>query len=45
MAVSERGGKDNSGDYKYRLDEQGSLIEFPDIHPQSGQLVVDQDLA
>jgi type I restriction enzyme M protein len=44
MAVSERGGKDNSGDYKYRLDEQGSLIEFPDIHPQSGQLVVDQDL-
>jgi type I restriction enzyme M protein len=44
MAVSERGGKDNSGDYKYRLDEQGSLVEFPDGHPQEGQLVVDQDL-
>lgn len=43
MAVSERGGKDNSGDYKYVLDE-GSLIEFPDGHPQEGQLVVDQDL-
>jgi type I restriction enzyme M protein len=44
MAVSDRGGKDNSGDYKYMLDEQGSLIEFPDGHPQEGQLVVDQDL-
>jgi len=44
MAVSERGGKDNSGDYKYLLDEQGSLVEFPDGHPQEGQLVIDQDL-
>jgi type I restriction enzyme M protein len=44
MAVSERGGKDNSGDYKYLLDEQGSLVEFPEGHPQEGQLVVDQDL-
>ena len=44
MAVSERGGKDNSGDYKYLLDERGSLVEFPDGHPQEGQLVVDQDL-
>ena len=44
MAVSERGGKDNSGDYKYTLDEQGSLVEFPDGHPQEGQLVIDQDL-
>ncbi len=44
MAVSDRGGKDNSGDYKYVLDEQGSLVEFPDGHPQEGQLVVDQDL-
>ena len=44
MAVSERGGKDNSGDYKYVLDEEGSLVEFPDGHPQEGQLVVDQDL-
>jgi type I restriction enzyme M protein len=44
MAVSERGGKDNSGDYKYVVDEQGSLLEFPDGHPQEGQFVVDQDL-
>ncbi|MFZ4701282.1 MAG: N-6 DNA methylase [Candidatus Methylumidiphilus sp.] len=44
MAVSERGGKDNSGDYRYMQDENGSLIEFPPGHPQEGQLVVDQDL-
>jgi type I restriction enzyme M protein len=44
MAVSERGGKDNSGDYKHVLDGGGSLVEFPDGHPQEGQLVVDQDL-
>lgn len=44
MAVSERGGKDNSGDYKYLLDDDGSLVEFPDGHPQEGQLVIDQDL-
>jgi len=44
MAVSERGGKNNSGDYEYRLDSDGSLVEFPDGHSQEGQLVVDQDL-
>jgi type I restriction enzyme M protein len=44
MAVSERSGKDNSGDYEYKVDENGSLIEFPAGHPQEGQLVVDQDL-
>jgi type I restriction enzyme M protein len=44
MAVSMRSGKDNSGNYKHALDEQGSLVEFPDGHPQAGQLVVDQDL-
>ena len=44
MAVSERGGKDNSGDYKHLLDDDGSLVEFPDGHPQEGQLVIDQDL-
>ena len=44
MAVSERGGKNNSGDYEYMLDEDGSLVEFPDGHPQQGQLVVNQDL-
>ncbi|MBU4186396.1 MAG: N-6 DNA methylase [Proteobacteria bacterium] len=44
MAVSERGGKNNSGDYDYRVDADGSLLYFPDGHPQEGQLVVDQDL-
>lgn len=44
MAVSERGGKNNSGDYEYIVDEDGSLVEFPDGHPQEGQLVVNQDL-
>lgn len=45
MAVSERGGKDNSGDYKHVVDEAtGCLVEFPAGHPQEGQLVVDQDL-
>lgn len=44
MAVSERGGKDNSGDYDYAIDEDGSLVEFPEGHPQEGQLVVNQDL-
>ena len=44
MAVSERGGKNNSGDYEYQLDEEGSLVEFPAGHPQEGQLVVNQDL-
>jgi len=44
MAVSERSGKDNSGDYQYVVDKQGSLVEFPEGHPQEGQLVVNQDL-
>jgi len=44
MAVSELGGKDNSGDYLHRLDKNGSLLEFPEGHPQEGQPVIDQDL-
>ena len=44
MAVSEHGGKNNSGDYEYLVDEDGSLMEFPDGHPQEGQRVVNQDL-
>ena len=39
MAVSERGGKNNSGDYEYLTDEDGNFIEFDD-----GQPVIDQDL-
>jgi type I restriction enzyme M protein len=39
MAVSERGGKNNSGDYEYMLDEDGHLVE-----DASGQPMIDQDL-
>jgi len=39
MAVSERGGKNNSGDYEYIIDEDGNLLE-----DKNGQPVIDQDL-
>jgi type I restriction enzyme M protein len=39
MAVSERGGKNNSGDYEYVLDADGHLVE-----DASGQPMIDQDL-
>ncbi|WP_438826107.1 N-6 DNA methylase [Priestia megaterium] len=39
MAVSERGGKYNSGDYEYMTDEEGNLIEYDD-----GQPIINQDL-
>lgn len=39
MAVSENGGKNNSGDYEYLLDEDGNIVEFDD-----GQPVIKQDL-
>lgn len=39
MAVSENGGKNNSGDYEYLLDEDGNTVEFDD-----GQPVINQDL-
>lgn len=39
MAVSERGGKNNSGDYDYLIDEEGNLIENKD-----GQPIINQDL-
>jgi type I restriction enzyme M protein len=39
MAVSERGGKNNSGDYEYLIDEDGNLVE-----DETGQPVIDQDL-
>jgi len=44
MAVSERGGKNNSGDYEYMTDKNGGLLQFPDGHPQEGQYMIDQDL-
>ena len=39
MAVSERGSKNNSGDYEYVLDADGHLVE-----DASGQPRIDQDL-
>lgn len=39
MAVSERGGKNNSGDYEHMTDENGNLMEFED-----GQPIINQDL-
>jgi type I restriction enzyme M protein len=39
MAVSERGGKNNSGDYEYVVDADGHLVE-----DASGQPKIDQDL-
>lgn len=39
MAVSERGGKNNSGDYEYQMDEDGNCME-----DHSGQPLIDQDL-
>jgi len=39
MAVSERGGKDNSGDYVYRKDEEGNVM-----HDMSGKKIIDHDL-
>jgi len=44
MAVSEHGGKNNSGDYEHMTDANGNLKEFPEGHPQEGQPVIDQDL-
>jgi type I restriction enzyme M protein len=44
MAVSERGGKDNSGDYTYLQDKDANFVEFPEGHPQSGLLMIDQDV-
>ncbi len=43
MAVSERGGKDNSGEYVFVTDEYGNYIENPENHRHPGR-IVDQDL-
>ena len=39
MAVSERGGKNNSGEYVYRTDASGAFAR-----DAKGQFVIDQDL-
>ena len=40
MAVSEKGGKDNSGDYVYKIDENGNMVE----DKETGNRLIDQDL-
>jgi type I restriction enzyme M protein len=45
MAVSERGGKDNSGDYEFMVDVEGHLIEDPSGQPKIDQDLVNYDLA
>ena len=44
MAVSERGGKDNSGDYEYILDKDGHLVEDANGQPKVDQDLVNYDL-
>jgi type I restriction enzyme M protein len=44
MAVSERGGKDNSGDYVYVIDDYGNLVEDFDGQPKIDQDLVNYDL-
>ena len=39
MAVSERSGKNNSGDYEYLMDDNGNLMEDDSGHP-----IINQDL-
>ena len=39
MAVSKKGGKDNSGDYVYKKDENGNYV-----HDAKGRKVLDHDL-
>jgi len=44
MAVSERGGKNNSGDYVYVIDDNGNLVEDLDGQPKIDQDLVNYDL-
>lgn len=44
MAVSERGGKDNSGDYAFVIDDNGNLVEDHDGQPKIDQDLVNYDL-
>lgn len=44
MAVSERGGKNNSGDYEYLLDEDGNLIEDAFGNPEINQDLVNHSI-
>lgn len=45
MAVSEEGGKNNSGDYEYITDEQGNVIEDVDGNPVFKQDLVNYEIS
>ena len=45
MAVSERSGKNNSGDYEYLLDDDGNLMEDAFGNPEIDQDLVNHDIA
>jgi type I restriction enzyme M protein len=45
MAVSERGGKNNSGDYEYLIDEDGNLVEDNDGNPEINQDLVNHKIS
>ena len=44
MAVSERGGKNNSGDYEHVLNQDGHLVEDAYGQPKIDQDLVNYDL-
>lgn len=44
MAVSERGGKNNSGDYEYLIDEDGNLVEDAFGNPEINQDLVNHKI-
>lgn len=44
MAVSERGGKNNSGDYEYMLDDDGNLMEDAFGNPEINQDLVNHSI-
>lgn len=45
MAVSERGGKNNSGDYEYLIDENGNLVEDAFGNPEINQDLVNHKIS
>src|SRR5690606_18347187 len=44
MAVSEKGGKNNSGDYEYLIDEDGNLMEDDYGNPEINQDLVNHNI-
>jgi len=44
MAVSEQGGKNNSGEYEYLIDEDGNIVEDDNGNPVFNQDLVNYDI-